>query len=269
MEKAKAERGPQRIVCMTEESVETLYLLGKEDLIVGVSSFVKRPPESRKKKTISAFTHANIKKITELRPDLILGFSDIQKDIASDLIGLGFNVFIANHRSLSETLDYIVNLGSLVGERDKAIELIHGYENSIELIKKEAGKLSVRPKVYLEEWDNPMICGIRWFSELVEVCGGIDICSSLSRGVLGKDRFVSNDFISSKNPDIILASWCGKKVDLTSFEKRLGWSDISAIKTNQIYELEPEVFLQPGPALFESGLDLLSRIIKDWSKSFS
>ena len=254
---------------MTEESVETLYLLGKEDLIVGVSSFVKRPPESRKKKTISAFTHANIKKIVELEPDLILGFSDIQKDIASELIGLGFNVFIANHRSIKETLDYIINLGSLIGERDKALSLVHSYEKSIETVREKSSKLSVKPKVYLEEWDEPMICGIHWFSEIAEVCGGKDICSSISRGVLAKDRFVSKEFVSLENPDIILASWCGKKVDLTSFEKRLGWSDINAIKTGHVYELEPEIFLQPGPALFESGLDLLSGIIKNWSKSIS
>ncbi len=254
---------------MTEESVETLYLLGKEDLIVGVSAFVKRPPESRKKKTISAFTHANIKKIVELKPDLILGFSDIQKDIASELIGLGFNVFIANHRSLNETLDYIINLGSLVGERDKALRLVHSYEELIETMREESSKLSVRPKVYLEEWDEPMICGIQWFSEIAEVCGGIDICSLESRGSLAKDRFVSKEFVSQKNPDIILASWCGKKVDLKSFEKRLGWSDINAVKSGHIYELEPEIFLQPGPALFESGLELLSGIIKNWSESLS
>ena len=269
MEKVYEQRGPQRIICMTEESVETLYLLGKEDLIVGVSSFVKRPSEARNKKKISAFTHANIKKIVELKPDLILGFSDIQKDIASELIGLGFNVFIANHRSLKDTLNYIVNLGSLVGERDRALDLVYSYEKSIEVIKKEANKLLVKPKVYLEEWDDPKICGILWFSELVEVCGGKDICSSISHGVLGKDRFVLTEHVQSQNPDIILASWCGKKVDLTSFEKRLGWSDINAVKTNQIYELEPEIFLQPGPALFESGLELLSGIIEDWSKSFS
>lgn len=262
-------RGPQRIICMTEESVETLYLLGKEDLIVGVSSFVKRPPESRKKKKISAFTHANIKKIVELRPDLILGFSDIQKDIASELIGLGFNVFIANHRSVEETLDYIVNLGSLVGEREKALCLVRSYEELIGAIREKSRKLLVKPKVYLEEWDDPMICGIQWFSQVAEICGGKDICSSMSRGVLAKNRFVSKDFVTKENPDIILASWCGKKVDLKSFEKRLGWSDINAVKKGHIYELEPEIFLQPGPALFESGLKLLSAIIEDWSKSFS
>ena len=262
-------RGPQRIICMTEESVETLYLLGREDLIVGVSSFVKRPPESREKKKISGFTHANIKKIVELKPDLILGFSDIQKDIAKELIGLGFNVFIANHRSLTETLDYIVNLGSFIGERDKALELVHSYELSIETIKENSKNLSVNPKVYIEEWDDPMISGIQWVSEIVEICGGKDICSSKSHGVLAKDRFISKEFVRTKNPDIILASWCGKKVDLASFEKRLGWSDINAIKTGHVYELEPEIFLQPGPALFESGLNLLSGIIQNWSKSTS
>ena len=262
-------RGPQRIICMTEESVETLYLLGKEDLIVGVSSFVKRPPESREKKKISCFTQANIKKIVDLKPDLILGFSDIQKDIAKELIGLGLNVFIANHRSLIQTLDYILNLGSLIGERDKALRLVHSYELSIEKVIENSKSLSANPKVYIEEWDDPMICGIQWFSEIVEVCGGKDICSSKSYGVLAKDRFVSKEFVGAKNPDIILASWCGKKVDLSSFEKRLGWSNINAIKTSHVYELEPEIFLQPGPALFESGLNLLSGIINNWSKSIS
>jgi iron complex transport system substrate-binding protein len=254
---------------MTEESVETLYALGKEDLIVGVSSFVKRPPSARKKTTISAFTHANIPKIKGLRPDLILGFSDIQKDIARDLIGLGFNVFISNHRSLEETLNYILTLGSLVGEREKALKLVCHYESLIERAQQLAESLKVRPKVYLEEWDNPMICGIRWFSELVEICGGQDICKNFSHGILAKDRFVETKHIIEQDPDIIFGCWCGKKVDLTSFKQREGWKKIKAIQNNQVIELRPEIFLQPGPALFKDGLAILGHYLKNWNEKYS
>ena len=262
-------KGPQRIVCMTEESVETLYAIGREDLIIGVSSFVKRPPRARKKTTISAFTHANISKIEELKPDLILGFSDIQKDIARELIGLGFNVFISNHRSLEETLSYILNLGSLVGERDKAIKLVNHYENLMEKAQLLAESLKIKPKVYLEEWDSPMICGIRWFSELVEICGGQDICKNFSRGVLAKDRFIKKEHVIDQDPDIILGCWCGKKVDLSSFKQREGWKKIKAVQKNQLIELKPEIFLQPGPALFEDGLAILGNLFKDWNDKFS
>ena len=262
-------KGPQRIVCMTEESVETLYALGKEDLIVGVSAFVKRPPEAQKKKKISAFTSANIPKIQELKPDLILGFSDIQKDIARDLIGLGLNVFISNHRSLEETLNYILGLGSLVGEREKSLKLIDHYEQLMEKAFKIGNSLKNKPRVYLEEWDEPMICGISWFSELVGLCGGEDVCKSFSKGSLAKDRFVSRGYIKEQNPDIIFGCWCGKKVSISSIKEREGWDQIKAVKNNQVFELAPEIFLQPGPSLFVDGPSILASFFKAWDKKHS
>ncbi|MEE2742850.1 MAG: ABC transporter substrate-binding protein [Bdellovibrionota bacterium] len=254
---------------MTEESVETLYALGKEDLIVGVSAFVKRPLEAQKKKKISAFTSANIPKIQELKPDLILGFSDIQKDIARDLIGLGFNVFISNHRSLEETLSYILTLGSLVGEREKTLKLIDHYEKLMEKASTLGQSLKKRPRVYLEEWDDPMICGISWFSELVSLCGGEDICQSYSKGILAKDRFISTEYIKEQNPDIIFGCWCGKKVNIASIKEREGWHQIKAVKNNQVFELAPEIFLQPGPSLFVDGPKVLATFFEMWDKNCS
>lgn len=248
---------PQRIVCMTEESVETLYLLGKQDLIVGVSSFVKRPEQAQKLPKVSGFTNANIKKIDDLKPDLILGFSDIQQDIAKDLIALGHNVFITNQRSIAEILDYILMLGRLVSEEAKAIALVQTYRKKIKNIK----KLENAPKIYLEEWDEPMISGIRWFSELFELFGATDIFSKESKGSLAKERFIKANDVIEKNPDYIFACWCGKKVNIESIKTRTGFEKITAVKNNNIIELEPEIFLQPGPALFESGIDVIQELL--------
>jgi len=238
---------------MTEESVETLYLLGKEELIVGVSSFVQRPVAAKELPTISGFTHANIKKIQALEPDLILGFSDIQKDIAKDLIGLGFNVFITNQRSIAEILDYILMLGRLVNAQKEAQELVQKYQHKIDQIKKVANG----PKIYLEEWDEPLITGIKWFSELFEMCGFINIFQNQSSESLAKNRFVNHEQIIERNPDYIFACWCGKKVSIDSIKNRSGYQHINAVKNNKIFELDPAIFLQPGPALFEAGLDLV------------
>ena len=251
---------------MTEESVETLYLLGKEHLIVGVSAYVERPAQAQKLPKISAFTHANIKKILSLKPDLVLGFSDIQKDIARELIGLGVNVFISNQRSLDEILDYILLLGSIVGAQERARKLILKLQKKRIRACAKAMQLKRRPRVYLEEWDDPMICGIRWFSQLVEECGAIDICGKWSQESLGKDRIVDKDFVARANPDIILGCWCGKKVDRDAFAKRPGWKSLNAIKESDVYELDPAIFLQPGPAPFLEGLDILGQLFWQWSR---
>lgn len=250
---------------MTEESVETLFALGREELIVGVSAYVRRPPAARKLPKISVFTHANLKKIKSLSPDLILGFSDIQKDIARELIGEGLNVFITNQRSIEEILQYILLLGSMVGERAKAKRLMDRLIRNLERIREKAALFPKKPKIYFEEWDDPMISGIRWISELVEWCGGIDVAApKQGKGALAKDRIVSAEEIRTLAPDIILASWCGKKVEMTSFAKRAGWKGVPAVRDGEIYELAPEIFLQPGPAPLTDGAPILYEIFSNW-----
>ena len=246
----------KRIICMTEESVEFLHAIGRSDLIAGVSVYAKRPAEVKSHPVISAFTHANLKKIQNIRPDLVIGFSDIQKEIAKDLIAEGVDVFISNQRSLEEIFRYMWTLGNMVGEVEKTLELLKVYEAKMALAREFAKSLRTSPKVYIEEWDTPQICGIRWFSELVELCGGQDIFKQKAKmGIKASERFVDNELIGSANPDIILASWCGKKVDLQSIKEREALKNTNAIKNNAVFELAPEVFLQPGPALFVDGID--------------
>lgn len=255
---------PSRIICLTEESVETLYLLGEEARIVGVSAFVERPVEAQKLKKVSAFTSANIDKILELKPDLVLGFSDIQKDIAKELIGAGVNVFIANHRSLEEILDYILWLGSMVGKNNEAIELISKLEKRMLEAKEFSKSLKVKPKVYIEEWDDPMISGIKWFSELIELCGGEDIFRDASKASLATDRIVSHEKVIEKNPDFIFGCWCGKKVEIDQINKRKGYENIKAVKNARVFELDPAIFLQPGPAPILDGIEKVINYFKDF-----
>ena len=248
---------PERIVCITEESVETLYLLGREHLIVGVSSFVRRPPESRNLPKVSSFIKSDIDKIRELQPDLILGFSDIQKDIARDLVEAGFNVFIANHRTINETLSYILWLGRLVGAAPEAEKLVAGYQQKILAAQKKSQGLARRPKVYFEEWNDPMISAITWVSELIEICGGDEVFADLRGGVLASERIVKPEDVIAASPDFIFGCWCGKKVKIGEITSRPGFSGLPAVTQERVFELEPEIFLQPGPALFEDGIDIL------------
>lgn len=259
---------PKRIVCMTEESVEFLYAIGRSDLIAGVSVYAVRPTGVKKNHpVISAFTHANIKKILDLSPDLVVGFSDIQKDIAKDLIGAGVDVFISNQRSIEEILRYLSTLGHMIGEGEKTNAYLKILEEKIVYAKERAAELKNRPRVYIEEWDEPRICGIRWFSELVELCGGIDLFQEKARdGKMASGRFVSDEEVVRMNPDIILASWCGKKVELESIKARPGYSSIEAVKNNQIIELPPDIFLQPGPAPLVNGIDILLKYFFDFQK---
>lgn len=252
-------KGPNRIVCLTEEAAETLYLIGEERRIVGVSAFAVRPQEIASKKRVCAFTTANVAKIKELEPDLVIGYSDIQKDIARDLIEAGLNVWISNHRSLEEVLGYINMVSSLVGKSAEGEKLVQSFRGKIAATNEHASKRKVRPRVYLEEWHDPMISGIRYFSEIVEVCGGVDIFKEKSHGFKASERFVSDSEVIAANPEMILASWCGKKVDFSHFPKREGWSEISALKNQRIFELDSSIILQPGPALFIDGLDLISK----------
>ena len=258
-----SDRFPKKIVCLTEEPVETLYLLGEQGRISGVSTYVKRPARAKKEKpVVSAFTHANLEKIIALKPDLVIGHSDIQKDIARELIAAGVDVWISNHRSLEGVLDYIARLGSLVGKSQVASQLIAVYALKIAQTQEKFSLRNKGFKVYLEEWDEPMICGIRWFSELVELFGVSDIFAQKSQhGSLAKDRFVEWSEVVKSNPEMILACWCGKKVEFDSIYARPESQSVSALQNKKIYELEPSVFLQPGPALFEAGIDVLEGLL--------
>lgn len=258
---------PRRVVCLTEESVETLYALGLEDRIIGVSAFVERPAIAKQLPTMSVFTHANLKKIAEAKPDLVLGFSDIQKDIARDLIGMGLNVWIANHRTLDEILDYIVALGSLFGKRKAALDYVATLEDCLAQAKELSAQWKRKPRVYIEEWDEPRLSGISWFSQIVRACGGDDIFAQKSKGSLAKERAVLDSEVIAANPEIILACWCGKPVDIDSFAKREGWSELTAVKQNNIVELDPAIFLQPGPAPFVDGIPQLLRIFGQFDKN--
>ncbi len=260
----KTPKLPERIICLTEESVELLYLLGEDWRIVGVSQFAIRPKEVKEKKVVSVFTHSNFKKVLEQDPDLIIGYSDIQKDIARDFIEAGQNVWISNHRSLQEVRDYCFTLGNMIGAGEKTLELISRWDQKAEKAKAMAKKRKKPLKVYIEEWDDPRISGIRYFSELVQLCGGVDIFHDLSHGFLAKERFPEEERIFQQNPDLILACWCGKKVDIESIKKRENWDKLKAVQNNAIVELPPEIFLQPGPALFEEGIDYLFHLFSQY-----
>lgn len=245
---------PERIICLTEETVETLYLLGQQDKIVGVSGYAVRPPEVRRQKPrVSAFTSADIPKILALEPDLVLTFSDLQADIVSQLIRRGVSVMAYNQRDVAGILAMIRHLGALSGAAEEAEKLAVGYERRLA----ELASLSSsgpRPKVYFEEWDDPMISGIKWVSELVEIAGGRDVFPHLSGQKAAKDRFVQSAEVIDAAPDIILASWCGKKVRPEKIAARTGWQDIPAVKTGRIHEIKSPLILQPGPAALTDGL---------------
>ena len=252
---------PKRIVCLTEEPTEILYLLGEEKRIVGISAYTCRPKQAKEDKpVVSAFISGSVKKIIDLEPDLIIGFSDIQGQLAKDLIEANQQVIIFNQRTVQEILEVIYMIGAIVGVPNRASDLIKTY---IQRLNKLQNKSRLkRPKVYFEEWDDPMISGIRWVSELIELAGGHDIFLEKSKGKLAKERFVQNEDVIGKNPDIYIASWCGKKFNKPSVLNRPGWTDINAIKRDHIYELDPSIILQPGPACLSDGLDELEKIIK-------
>lgn len=257
---------PKRIICLTEESVEFIYLLGQEHRIVGVSAYAKRPTDVLTKPKVSAFINGNIKKIVELKPDLVIGFSDIQKDLARDLIASGMNVWIANHRSIEGILDYLSMLGRVLGCENQSEKIILELRTNIEKAKTFASSLRVKPKVYIEEWDDPMISGIEWFCELVELCGG-EVALPGKRGALASDRIVTPEEVIKSNPDIILASWCGKKVDIKRIKERSGFRSLNAIQNDSVFELIPEIFLQPGPAPLKDGIGILIDLFSKWKNS--
>ncbi len=256
---------PGRIVCMTEETTETLYLLGEQDRIVGISGFTVRPPRARKEKPkVSAFTSAKIDKILALDPDLVLGFSDMQAEIAADLVRRGVAVFVFNHRSVQGILQMICTVGALVGRQHEAEALALRFEQDLTALANLSNAGAPRPRVYFEEWPDPMICGIRWVSELIEMAGGEDVFADRAVQSLGKDRIVTSDLVLGRHPDIIIGSWCGRKFRPETVATRPGWDVLPAVIDRELHEIKSSEILQPGPAALTDGLARLTRIIQQW-----
>ena len=260
-------QGPQRIVCLTEETTEWLYLLGQEARIVGISGYTVRPRRARDEKPrVSAFLSAKIDKILELQPDCVFGFSDLQADIASQLIKHGVQVTVFNQRSVAEILSMMHQVASMVGCAALGKELIAGMRDQMLAIEAAAAQLPRRPKVFFEEWDEPNMSCIRWVSELVGIAGGDDCFAELATQALGKNRIIADPLeIVRRNPDIIIGSWCGKKFRPEKVAARAGWQDVNAVKNAQLFEIKSPDILQPGPAALTDGVAQLHRIIMDWS----
>jgi iron complex transport system substrate-binding protein len=259
---------PSRIVCLTEETTETLYLLGEEHRIVGISGFTVRPKRARQEKPkVSAFTSADTAAILALSPDLVLGFSDLQADIASSLIKAGLPVYVLNHRSVDEILGMVLQVGGLVGAETRARALVADLTKRIDLAKEKAAALVKRPRVYFEEWGDPLITGIRWVSELVEIAGGIDVFPELRDKPLAKDRILADPSeVVRRAPDIIIGSWCGRKFHTDRVIAREGWDAIPAVRDGALFEIKSSLILQPGPAALTDGLDALTKIITGESR---
>jgi iron complex transport system substrate-binding protein len=260
-------RYPRRIVCLTEEPTEVLYALGLEDRIVGISGFTVRPARARREKPrVSAFISAKLDRILDLQPDFVIGFSDIQADIAQSLIKSGIEVWISNHRSVDGILGYVRRLGALVGAAERAEEYALQLEAHIERVRQAAALLPRRPRVYFEEWDEPLITGIRWVSELIGVAGGDDIFPERALCALGKDRILSDaGEVIRRVPDIILGSWCGKRFRPNLVAARVGWDAVPAVRDGELHEIKSPIILQPGPAALTDGLDAIHRVFKQWS----
>jgi iron complex transport system substrate-binding protein len=261
-----ADHYPKRIVCLTEETTEWLYLLGQQERIVGISGFTVRPPRARKEKPkVSAFTSAKIDRIVDLQPDLVLGFSDLQADIAAELIRRGVEVHVFNQRSISEILNMLVQLGALVGAGEQALAWVQNWERQAEALRAGHAPLAQRPLVYFEEWDDPLISGIQWVSELVELAGGRECFPENARQGLGKNRIIADPLeVARRSPDIIIGSWCGKKFRPEKVAARPGWDAIPAVRRGHIYEVKSPIILQPGPAALTEGLQALRGIIQAW-----
>ncbi len=258
---------PHRIVCLTEEPTEVLYALGEEHRIAGISGFTVRPARARQEKPrVSAFTSAKIDQILALRPDLAIGFSDIQADIAKALIQEGVEVWISNHRSVTQILGYIRRLGAMVGATDKALGYTARLMQRLEEARAASIALPRRPRVYFEEWDEPQISAIRWVSELIGIAGGDDIFPERALAPLGKDRILADpDEVIRRAPDIIIGSWCGKKFRPEKVAQRPGWQDIPAVRSGELHEIKSPLILQPGPAALTDGLAALQGIVRGWA----
>lgn len=256
----------QRIVCLTEETTETLYALGAEERIVGISGFTVRPARARREKPkVSAFTSAKIDKILALDPDLVLGFSDLQADIAAKLIRRGVAVHVFNQRSVAGILAMIRTVGGLIGEQDKAAKYADELAAGLDGIRREAATATARPAVYFEEWDDPPISCIRWVSELIGIAGGDDCFPELAKESLGKGRIIADaGEVVRRSPDIILGSWCGKKFRPQRVCERPGWDAIPAVRNHDVYEIKSAMILQPGPAALTDGIAAIRAIVRAW-----
>ena len=259
-------RYPERIVCLTEETTETLYLLGEERRIVGISGYTVRPARARiEKPKVSSFLSAKIGRILELQPDLVLGFSDLQAEIARELAKAGMNVMIFNQRSVDEILSMILTLSAMVGAAEKGSRLVASLEQGLEEVRAAASRFPRRPRVYFEEWDEPMISGIRWVSELVEIAGGEDIFPELSRSQSASGRVVRDPGeVVKRAPDVMLASWCGKKFRAERVRARAGWEALPAVRDGMLFEIKSAEILQPGPAALTDGVRRIHEILRDF-----
>jgi iron complex transport system substrate-binding protein len=260
-------RGPQRIVCLTEETTEWLYLLGQEARIVGISGYTVRPRRAREEKPkVSAFLNAKIDRIVELRPDCVFGFSDLQADIAAELARKGVQVTIFNQRSVQEIFSMLYQVAAMVGEVEQGLGRLEGMRARLLEIERAGRALPRRPRVYFEEWDEPPISAIRWVSELVGIAGGDDCFPELAAQPMGKDRIIADGAeIVRRNPDIVIGSWCGKKFRPQKVAAREGWDAVNAVRDGQLFEIKSADILQPGPAALTDGVEQLHRIVMDWS----
>lgn len=257
---------PERIVCLTAETTETLYLLGEQDRIVGISGYTTRPARARREKPkVAAFTSAKIGKILDLKPDLVLCFSNLQADIAAELIRAGVEVHVFNQRSVAEILRMILTLGTLVGAQNKAAVLVAELENALDDARQTATRLSRRPCIYFEEWNEPLITGIRWASELIDIAGGEDCFAEFAYHPSAKDRILANgDLVVVRAPDIIIGSWCGKKFQPEQVAARPGWDAIPAVRDGMLFEIKSADILQPGASAITHGLKQFQAIIQQW-----
>ena len=258
---------PERIVCLTEETTETLYLLGEDRRIVGISGFTVRPPQARREKPrVSAFTSAKIDRIRALQPDLVLGFSDLQADIAAELVRAGIEVHVFNHRSVPEILRMIRMLGGMIGCEAKAAALADRLAAGVEGVRAAAARLPRHPRVYFEEWDEPQIAAIRWVGELIEIAGGDNCFPEFATRPLGRDRIIADPMeVVRRAPDIIFGSWCGKKFRPAHVAARPGWETIPAVRDGEMHEIKSAIILQPGPAALTDGLAEIHAYIQRWA----
>ena len=253
---------PSRIVCLTEETTETLYLLGEGERIVGVSGYTVRPPEARHKPKVSSFLHARFEKIEALEPDLILAFSDLQADITTELVKRGHTVFTFNQRSVAEILQMILVLAGIVGVADRGEQLVRELRAGLDRIRNASKDWPRRPRVYFEEWDDPLISGIQWVEELVEIAGGTPVFPDRRHARLAKDRIVTSEEVIAAAPDVVIGSWCGKPVRKERIVARPGWDAIPAVRDGHIYEVKSAYILQPGPAALTEGVAQIHALLR-------
>ena len=261
---------PQRIICLTEEGTELLYLIGEENRLVGISGFTYRPAQARKEKPkISTFLDAKFDEIIELKPDLVIGYSDLQANIAAELIKRGIDVYIFNHHTVEGILDFVLKFTSLIGESKKGIQLIDRWNQKLDETYTIGQNLNYSPLVFFEEWYDPIMCGSAWVQDLIEICGGKICFEGLRNEFHAKNRIVMSENIVHKNPDVIIGSWCGKQFKPEIVKKREGFELIKAVKNELLYEIKSEIILQPGPAALTDGLDKMLEIIKKTSEFYT